>query len=209
MNIIEMPVRLTLTREALGTKTFNDDLYLEYLAEKLQDGSTPAAVESDEQTAQDAMKEALDLDEELQKNSSGFHRNENGEPIIWDYQIKGFFKGSAKFLRRHQTTKERLISYKQEVDGAIFIAERSIPFNLHGKEMGWCERTLRVETMQGPRTCIARSETVPEGSTLEFTVKLLGKSLVPHVKEWFEYGQLHGLGQWRNGGKGTFTTEYL
>jgi hypothetical protein len=27
------------------------------------------------------------------------------------------------------------------------------------------------------------------------------------VEEWLEYGELRGLGQWRNSGKGRFTAE--
>ena len=63
--------------------------------------------------------------------------------------------------------------------------------------------------MQGERVSLANSEEIPEGSTIEFEIKLLDKSLYGVVLEWLDYGELRGLGQWRNSGKGRFTYELL
>ena len=70
--------------------------------------------------------------------------------------------------------------------------------------LGLCERPLRADTAQGPRVSVCRSETVPAGSVIEFDVAILSKELVPYVEQWFDYGKLRGLGQWRNSGKGRF-----
>ena len=37
-----------------------------------------------------------------------------------------------------------------------------------------------------------------------FSITVLRDGLLPLVKEWLDYGALHGTGQWRNSGKGRF-----
>ena len=100
-------------------------------------------------------------------------------------------------------------AYKKAIDGLIFVSPREIPYNLHGLKMGFCERPLRAQTPMGERVSIAKSETVPAGSTIEFEVTCLDTKLEDVVRECFDYGTLRGLGQWRNSGKGRFTWEEL
>lgn len=52
---------------------------------------------------------------------------------------------------------------------------------------------------------LARSDTCPSGTTLEFTVMVLGQVSEALLIEWLDYGALLGLGQWRSGGWGVFT----
>ena len=59
------------------------------------------------------------------------------------------------------------------------------------------------------RTALASSETVPEGSVIEFTIIMLDERIEPLVRECLDYGALRGIGQWRNAGKGTFTWEEI
>jgi hypothetical protein len=75
--------------------------------------------------------------------------------------------------------------------------------------MGECQRPLRASTPQGERVSIAHSETVPAGSTLEFEVLCMTDQMEDLVRELLEYGQLRGLSQWRNSGKGRFTHKIL
>ena len=86
--------------------------------------------------------------------------------------------------------------------------------------MGVCQRPLRAMTMQGERTALAMSESVPEGSTCEFTVQLMvekgaakkGAEAIDYeqaLREWLDYGSLKGFGQWRNSGKGRFKYEII
>ena len=58
-------------------------------------------------------------------------------------------------------------------------------------------------------TSIAKSESVPEGSTIEFSVVCLDPALEKMVKECLDYGTMRGLGQWRNSGKGRFVWDLL
>ena len=136
-----------------------------------------------------------------------FPRDENGNPIFWDYQVKGFFKDACGMLRKVSKTKSSGIkAYKKQIDGLIFIQERKIPFVYDGN-IGNCQRPLRAQTAQGERISLANSETIPAGATLEFTVECLVDSDMDAVREWLDYGRLRGLGQWRNSGKGRFTWE--
>ena len=193
-----MRVRLTLTEEVLGTASNNPEIHSDYIASK-----APDAKSREEEI------EAIGVDAEVEKSMTVFPRNENGDPIMWDYQIKGFFKDACGMLRKVTGTKSSKIkAYKKEIDGLIFVQERQVPFVYEG-EMGNCQRPLRAQTAQGERISLANSETIPVGATLEFTVECLVDSDMEAVEEWFDYGRLRGLGCWRNSGKGRFTWEVI
>jgi hypothetical protein len=77
------------------------------------------------------------------------------------------------------------------------------------------ERSLRAETMQGDRTALAKSEAVEAGCTMPVLDPAekgngIGSKAKPVrvnldvIRQWFNYGQLSGLGQWRNGSFGRF-----
>ena len=107
-------------------------------------------------------------------------------------------------LRRATDTRSAKVkAYKKEIDGLVFVSPRRIPLVMpEGGETGICERPLRATTMQGDRVALARSETVPAGTTMDFSVTCLNDSMVPVVIEWLQYFRLHGLSQCRNSGKG-------
>lgn len=81
-----------------------------------------------------------------------------------------------------------------------------IPIHFTGN-IGECQRPLRAQTAQGERVSLANSEEIPAGSTCEFEVLCMDDSHEKAVLEWLEYGQLRGIGQWRNSGKGRFSYE--
>ena len=86
--------------------------------------------------------------------------------------------------------------------------ERRIPLTLpEGGEIGICERPLRAQTMQGERVALAKSESVPAGTTFAITVTMLNPDLEDVVREWLDYGALRGIGQWRNSGMGRIKWE--
>ena len=194
----EMKVKLTLTEEILGTASNNPEIHSEFIAKK-----APDAQSREEEI------EAIGVDAEVEKSMTVFPRDKNGNPIFWDYQVKGFFKDACGMLRKVSKTKSSGIkAYKKEIDGLIFVQERQIPFVYTG-EIGNCQRPLRAQTAQGERISLANSETIPAGATLEFTVECLVDSDMDAVREWLDYGRLRGLGQWRNSGKGRFTWEEI
>lgn len=193
----KIKVRLTLTEEMLGTSSANKELHETYIASK-----APDAKSTEEEIA------ALGETAVIEKSMTIFPK-ENGVPFLYDYQIKGFFKDAVGMLRNIASMESAKIkNYKKKLDGLLFIEPRRVMIQLSG-EMGDCQRPLRAETMQGPRVAIAHSETVPEGSVLEFDIKLLDESLEKAVRECLDYGEDRGIGQWRNSGKGRFTWEEM
>lgn len=188
-------VILELTEEMLGTKAANPDVFADFIASKHPDG-VPA-------------KDELDRAEHREEAGTTVFHRDGQTPGVYDYQVKGFFKDACGALRRATGTRSAdLKAYKTVIDGVVFVAPRFIPLELPaGATVGLCERPLRAETAQGPRVSVCRSETVPAGTCLAFTVTVLQDGLLPLVEEWLSYGALRGLGQWRNSGKGRFTWE--
>lgn len=195
---MEIRVRLTFLDEVLGTASGNPDIHGEYIASKAPNPKSMA--EEIEAIGEEAVKE---------KGMTVFPRNKNGKPILWDYQVKGFFKDTCSALRKVDGSQSSKIkAFKKDIDGLIFINEREIPYQFEGRT-GECQRPLRANTPQGERVSIAHSETVPAGATVEFTIQLLSDKHEKAVREWLDYGRLRGLGQWRNSGKGRFLWEEL
>lgn len=188
---MKMHVRLTLIEDALGMMPGDEDILKTYLASK---APTP------EKTAEEV---TWCTQTEEEKRITVFPRMDDGQPMFWDYQIKGMLKDSCAALTRQGkagspegTACAKIKAYKKVIDGDVFVFPRRIPIDLHGLKMDTCTRPLRADTPQGPRTSIAKSEAVPEGSTIEFYFDLA-------------YPSLRGIGQWRNSGKGRFLWEEL
>lgn len=195
--MLEMRVRLTFTEEILGTSSNDEEIYANFIGSK-----SPNAP-----SIQDEI-ESIGVDGVTEKGTTVFSKDADGKPFLWDYQIKGFFKNAAKL--RNYYMKKKLVAYKTKIDGLVFINERKIPLNIpEGEAIGNCQRPLRAETAQGPRVALASSESCPPGTTIEFTIKCLLDSLMSEVKAWLDYGELNGIGQWHNSGKGRFTWEEI
>lgn len=194
----ELNVRITLTEELLGMAPSDPKIHEKYIASQAPDAPS---------TAQEV--EALGVEEVVEKQMTIFPRNADGTPILWDYQIKGFFKDSVGMLRRIPGTAcSKVKAFKKEIDGLLFVKPRQIPIHIGG-DLGRCQRPLRTSGPTGERTALANSETVPAGSTMEFKLILLVDDMEKWVRECLDYGAVRGLGQWRNSGKGTFTYELI
>ena len=194
----EIKAKITFTEELLGTASSDPEVHKTYIASK-----APNAPKLEEEV------EALGVDNIAEKSMTIFPRDKDGNPILWDYQIKGFFKDSCSALRKVTgTVSSKIKAYKKEIDGLIFVFPREIKLNLNGG-IGICERPLRAQTAQGERVALASSETVPAGSSAKITIRCLSDAHEKAVREWLDYGQLKGLGQWRNSGKGRFTWEEI
>lgn len=199
----ELRVRLTFTEEVLGTSPNDPELHDNYIASK-----APDAMSKKEEIA------AIGVGEMIERQMTVFPRDEKHEPFVWNYQIKGFFKDACKSLRQvGGSESSKITAFKTKIDGLIFVKERKIPFMNYG-QVGECQRSLRADTPQGPRTALAHSETVKKGSYIDITIQILPSKdkkydLKKAVEEWLDYGSVRGLGQWRNSGKGTFTWEII
>lgn len=182
-------VELELLTPMLGTVPKDPEVYATYIASK----------------GEDTEDEVETVPEDLEaKGWTGFHHNDDG-PILYDYVLKGFFKDACGMLRRASGSKsEKITAHKKIIDGLVFVEPRQIPIMLSG-ELDMIERPLRAQTAKGERVALARSDAAPEGSRIAFTITLLGNKISEALlTEWFEYGRLRGLGQWRNSGMGRF-----
>lgn len=199
----KLHVKLTFTEPVLGTWPSNQNIAREFIASK-----SPDAASIEDEVA------ALGADAVADKGMTVFPRDAEGRPVLYDYQVKGFFKDSCGMLARiggkTETGKKRAVNesgkisaYKKVIDGLIFVQPRMIPLVVNG-EMEECQRPLRAQTAQGERVSLANSEQIPAGSTCEFDVLLMDESHEAAVREWLDYGGLRGIGQWRNSGKGRF-----
>lgn len=195
----ELKVVLTLNEEMLGMMPGKQNIYEEFIAANAPDSAT--RMEEIEENG---------IEETVAKGRTYFPKLENGNPFLWDYQVKGMFKDAFGMLRRVPGSEcGKRKAYKKEIDGLLFVYPRKIPIIIpEGEEMSFCERPLRASTPQGDRVALASSETVPAGSELRFTIQMMDPSMEKAVREVLEYGEMRGLGQWRNSGKGVFSTDY-
>ena len=194
----KMKVRVTFTEELLGTMSNDKEIYKNYIASKAPDSS----LELEE-------IDSIGIEGVAEKGMTVFPRTDDGQPFIYDYQWRGYFKETCGFLRKVKGTKsEKMKAYKKQIDGLIFVDERKCLISYDG-DMGTCQRPLRANTPQGERVSLSCSETVPAGSTCEFTVTCMVDSDIETVKEWLDYGAYHGTGQWRNSGKGRFNWQEI
>lgn len=198
MKKTEMTVKLTLLEDILGTLPGDPEVYKSYIASKAPEGKTI----NDE-------IELIGEDGVYEKGMTVFIKNKEGQPCIFDYLIKGFFKNAASALRGADDTKSKKLSaHKKKIDNLVFVTPRLIEIH-NFDEIGICERPLRASTAQGERVALSCSESIAAGATLEFTITCLSKDMMEYVIEWLDYGAFNGLGQWHNSGKGRFTWEQI
>ena len=193
-----LKIKVNFTEEVLGTASSNPHIHEEYIA-----SNAPDAQNLEQEVA------AIGPEEVFEKQMTIFPKDKDGNPILWDYQWKGFFKDACGMLRKVPGSEcGKIKAFKKEIDGLIFVQPRMIPINVNG-EIGVCQRPLRANTPQGERVALASSETVPAGSSVIFSVVLMCDAHEKMVKETLDYGKLRGFGQWRNSGKGRFEYEIL
>lgn len=202
----KLTVEIETIEPMLGMSPAKENIYRDFIGSK-----APDAASMEEEVA------ALGADAVADKGMTVWPKDENGNPFLWDYQIKGFMKDQCQMLARAtgtdpETGKRRkggnesskLTNYKKIIDGLIFVFPRRIKIEFNNDELGVCERPLRAQTMQGERVALASSEEIPAGAKLTFDVLCLNDEHLKAVREWLDYGFLRGLGQWRNSGKGRF-----
>lgn len=173
-------------------------------------------------TEMEKEKAAGDVDrvpEEVESRGwTGFYEDENGHPILMDYQFKGFLKNAANVLKdSFQSTKTKKVkgeevttnvkgiaNLRSHLEQTVFVNPRYIV--LAEKPDDVLERPLRAMTMQGPRVSVMRSDMINPGRQYGFEIQVLEGSKVTEkvLAGILSYGELSGLLQWRNGGYGRF-----
>jgi hypothetical protein len=152
---------------------------------------------------------------------TGFYEDEQGRPILMDYQFKGFLKNAGNIMKgvvgtrvvkvkdpkegeAKTRTEEGIKNLRSHINDTVFLMPRSIV--LADKVDDVLERPLRAMTMQGPRVSLMRSDLINPGRQYQFEIKVLKDSVVTEkvLRDLLSYGELSGLLQWRNGGYGRF-----
>ncbi len=203
-----MKVEIEFTEPLLGTLAGDPKVATEFILSKCADGPKEDEAES--------------LPEEaIEKASTIFSRDADGNPILWDYQIKGFFKAACRaMIDSGAFTKEELKKFllttymhKRTIDTLVFVKPRRLvlqcPDGVDVQNLEFLERPLRAETMRGERIALARSQVCPVGTKLVFEIKTLNDKIDKFIERWLDYGELYGLGQWRNSGMGRFKWKKL
>ena len=191
-------VKIEFTEPILGAVPRDKEIYTNYIAGQVKQETLREEIERIGEVA------AVD------KRTCGFLMDEDGNPVLSNHVVKGFFKEAAKSIRRISAKKyesHKMTAYIQKVDTLIHVYPRFII--LHTPEpveecMEEFQRACRASTPQGDRITLKNSERLPEGTTAEFEIQLMDKTHEDAVKEWLDYGRFHGLGEWRNADFGRF-----
>lgn len=198
-----MKIQITTLEEMLGTKAANKDVFADFIASKCPDD--------------DARRQELETAEHREEaGTTVFHRDADGDLILWDYQVKGFLKEAADIMRQaeeepaqvegQKKARKRWGSAKSKFDNFVFVSPRQIKLGKKAPD-GICERPLRAQTMQGPRVSLARSELISAGTSFFVEIDLIPGAPITEamIRQCLDYGKFKGIGQWRNSGKGRFT----
>jgi len=144
---------------------------------------------------------------DLDKGTTGFYRmaKDDDRPCLMDYQVKAFLKETGGAFNGHRGVK----NLRLKVDNFVMVRPRKVLLHIpEGGGITYLERPLRGMGPLGPRTALARSEMLPEGTGFEVVLHVFEKGGIdePMLRDLMEYGEYKGLGQWRNGGWGRFTS---
>lgn len=190
----KMKVKITTIENMLGSLPGDSEVYRNYIASK---APKPEEILAEELAA-------LNVDEEFSKACTIFAKDKDGNPILFDYVFKGFFKNACKALRESDEGKSKgLSAYKTKIDNLVFVGPRQVRINTDSP-ITICERPLRASTAQGERVALSASEEIQAGAVMEIEITTLNKQMMELVCEWLDYGVFNGLGQWHNSGKGRF-----
>jgi len=173
------------TGPLLGSQPGKNTPASDYLREKVRKEHPDIKVDDEESS----------LPEEIKKGTTGFHVDERGNPVLFNYHIHGMLKEAASVLNGGDVK-----AFRDKVGTTVFVSPRKI--KIHGRRVEPLERPLRAMTMQGPRTTLARSEQIAEGASLDCDIVCLNTPKF-HLSEkqlrtLLDYGAMSGIGQWRN-----------
>lgn len=215
MNTTVSKFRITFLELSLATSPGNRELMTTYK----QPADLPAAKKAEEAAA---LPSADEINGEIEKASTVFPKDAAGI-FAWDYQMRGFLKEALSSLIELGESDISKWAYKRAIDQFVFVGPRQIRYlNDAGTPLlhaaGALERPLRATTMQGDRVCLARSEYVPAGTRMEFTITVQtttnAKNKVARVdmdlvRACLDRGAFVGFSQWRSGSYGRFMWEEI
>lgn len=188
-------VKIKLLEPILGSLPTDSEIFSRFVAGKVDETI------KEEELANLSQGEA----ESIQGKTNLPRMQYDGQEVLCvvDYQIKGFLKNAANNLKDQSGVKQA----RSKINNYVFIKPRRIPFlPIATEPTSVIQRPLLGMTMLGPRVSLASSELLEEGRELHFEVHyFVNKELtIETIKEYFKYGEYHGLGQWRNASFGRF-----
>lgn len=200
--------RLVGRTPILGSQPASESIRTQYVASKAPDS---ALSEEERKLFADEVREVAGL--------TVFARDpdQDDQIVILDYMVRGFFKAAFAATQALVGMK----AYKSKVDRFLFVAPRRIPILRDGEpiydEDSQYERTLRADTPKGPRTGLQASECIDTPWSVEIELRLIENAATAkspaltweNVEIALDYGELSGLGQFRNGSFGTFSWERI
>lgn len=220
--------RLTFEGPILGSLPANADVYESFVLKRgveaakkqresslvaVTNGHLPAPVKTitgDDFDFTSAEKEAFAPDPEGLQGRSVFDRDRAGRPLLGAYVIKGFLKEAARARAKQGGITSTVVAYIQTIDVHLHILPPKIVLNTSQSEDvdPWFGRSLRAQTPQGPRVTLKSSEQLGPKTYPDFEIVVMLPKVVTEdlLREWFDFGLYHGLGEWRNNiSFGTFT----
>lgn len=188
----EREYRLTFTERILGSQPMDKEIYERFIKSK----ATAIGVNVED--------EELLIPEDFEKKMTGFYRDEDGIYLM-DYQIKGQLKEAGNVLK----DSLKITNCRSKVSQYVFVIPRR--FRLKDKADGILQRPLKAMTMQGPRVSLSASEFVDKGISINIKIRLFPNPDISweKIEKMLDYGAYHGIGQWANGGFGTYTWEVV
>ena len=97
---MQYQIKITFTEPILGTAPQDKDIYSNYILEANANGDDTF---SELETVRD------------EKGRTGFHKLEDGSPIIYDYMLKGFFKDACGMQTRIDgSLSKKIKAYKRD-----------------------------------------------------------------------------------------------
>ena len=190
--------RFKFIEDLLGTIPKNTELFSKFVLSKYPDpddkDDLDLASEKDMQKQEEKSTSILDG-----TGQTGFHTDPDGIYLL-DYHIKGFLKESGNILKEILKIK----ALRSKIDNFVFVKPRYIW--LAEKPDGVLERSIRVNTARGPRVGLTKSDFVRRDTEIDIEIVLLDHKEIKWsvIEQLLDYGQLKGIGQWRNGSWGSF-----
>lgn len=209
LQVVKRGYRLTLTEPILGSSPKNKDVYRSFIAAKAAEAAVTMAPALVVETEVESVQEVEE------RGWTGFLEDADGIYLL-DYVIRGYLKSAARVLSLKISGKRKgeVALGASVIDNFVFVWPRKIRLVRDGAPIRGpedvLERPLRAMTAQGPRVTVMRSDLVREDATIDVTIGTLnGRVPADLIEQLLDYGQLQGLGQWRNGSYGRFTWERI
>ena len=222
LEVTRVTVKLTFISEVYGLTPNDPEMYskfLAYKAAKVTSSKDPEKIKkayddcfrNEEEEVQNLIV-AENLEECIDKGTTIFPKDKDGNPCFYDYQWKGFLKEKIRAAKADRIWIADIVNWDSAIDNDVFIKDRMNPIYLpEGGEITLNQRPIRFNGTHGETiSAIASSEVVPAGSWTQITFEILHrKGWLPVIKHCLERGQFAGTGSRRTDGFGTFTYEII